>query len=437
MVEQIVLLIFLLFFSALFSGSEMALSSLGKLRIKEIIERRGKRAEVLNLWLKEPNRFLTTILIGNNVANIFASVVAAAISIKVFEHIAIGVTTGIMTFLVLVFGEITPKTLAKEHAEKISLFIIRPLHILSSLLSPFIKFFLLISTGIIRLFGGKGSPQTSRISAREIHSLIKAGEREGALEKEEREMIHSVMEFGDTRVDEVMTPRTEIVAVEEEADLREILDTIIKEGHSRIPVYREDIDEICGIVHARDLLSYISPVRKEGSNGVKEGKKEMKGKEAMSPAYFIPESKKLSDLLHEFQRQKNQIAIVIDEYGGTAGLVTLEDLLEEIVGEISDRYEKETTDFQALDTNTFLVNGKMEIERANEEMNLQISEEIEAETMAGFVFHQLGRIPKEGEQFKYKNLLITIRKADERSVSLIQIKKFPPKPTIDERRRDN
>ena len=425
----------------------MALSSLGKLRIKEIIERRGKRAEVLNLWLKEPNRFLTTILIGNNVANIFASVVAAAISINLFKHIAIGVTTGIMTFLVLVFGEITPKTLAKEHAEKISLFIIRPLHILSCLLSPFIKFFLFISTGIIRLFGGKGSPQTSRISAREIHSLIKAGEREGALEKEEREMIHSVMEFGDTRVDEVMTPRTEIVAVEEEATLREILDTIIKEGHSRIPVYREDIDEICGIVHARDLLSYINPVRKEGSkpvrneflngsNGVKEGKKEMKGKEVMSPAYFIPESKRLSDLLHEFQRQKNQIAIVIDEYGGTAGLVTLEDLLEEIVGEISDRYEKETPDFQALDTNTFLVNGKMEIERANEEMNLQVSEEIEAETMAGFVFHQLGRIPKEGEGFKYKNLLITIRKADERSVSLIQIKKFPPKP-IDERRRDN
>jgi putative hemolysin len=332
-----------------------------------------------------------------------------------------------MTFLILVFGEITPKTLAKEHAENISLFIIRPLYTFSWILSPLTKFFLFISTAIIRSFGGKGSPQASRISEEEILSLVKAGEREGVLEKKEREMIYSVIEFGDKRVDEVMTPRTEIVAVREEASLEEILEVMIKDRHSRIPVYREDMDEICGIVHVRNLLSHINPVRKEGFDEVKEEEKELRAREVMEPAYFIPESKRLSDLLHEFQRQKNQIAIVIDEHGGTAGLVTLKDLLEEIIGEISDRYEKETPNFQVLEDNTFLVNGKMEIEKANKEMGLEISEEIEAETIAGFVLHQLGRIPKEGEQFKYKNLLVTIQRADERSVSLLRIKKFIPK----------
>ncbi len=416
MLLQILTLIVLLCFSALFSASETALTSLGKFRVKELIGRYGKRAQLLNRWLEEPNRLLTTILVGNNLVNIWASVLAATIVLQRFQQKGVAIATGIMTFLILVFGEIAPKTFAKQSAERISLRFIRPLIFLSYLLLPVVKFLTGISTAIIRLFGGRVLVATSRISEEELKDVISVGEKEGVIEEEEKEMIHSIFEFGDTLVREVMTPRTEIIALEDEASLKEVSDLMVKEGHSRIPVYREHIDEIGGIIYSKDLLKQWQ-----------EEKLEQEAKELMRPPYFIPETKKVNELLREFQRQKIQIAIVIDEYGGTAGLVTMEDLLEEIVGEISDRWEKEAPDFQKLPDGTILVSGKMEIERANEELKLGLPEENDVETVAGFILSYLGRFPKPGEKFRFKDLLFTIQKSDEHSISLVQVKRVPPK----------
>jgi len=319
-----------------------------------------------------------------------------------------------MTFLILVFGEIIPKTLGKQNSAKISLHTIRPLIFLSYLLLPIVKLFTGISGAIIRLFGGRIMVQTSRISEKELKEVISAGEKEGVIEEEEREMIHSIFEFGDTLVREVMTPRTGIIALEDTNTLKEVLDLMVSEGHSRIPAYRENVDEIVGIVYSKDLL--------------KQWQKEELGmpvKKLMQPPYFVPETKKVNELLREFQRQKIQIAIVIDEYGGTAGLVTMEDLLEEIVGEISDRWEKEAPDFQKLPDGKILVSGKMELEEANEELKLGLPEENGVETVAGFILSYLGKFPKVGEKFRFKDLLFTIEKSDEHSISLVQVKRLP------------
>ncbi len=228
-------------------------------------------------------------------------------------------------------------------------------------------------------------------------------------------MIHSIFEFGDTLVKEVMTPRTEIIGFEDKSTLKEILALMVQEGHSRIPVYRENLDEIVGIVYSRDLL--------------KQWQEEELGrsaKELMQAPYFVPETKKVNELLREFQRRKIQIAIVVDEYAGTAGLVTMEDLLEEIVGEISDRWEKESPDFQKLPDGKILISGKMELEKANEELDLGLPEENDIETVAGFILSYLGRFPKAGEKFRFKDLLFTIEKSDEHSISLVQVKRITP-----------
>jgi len=414
MLPQLIALIVLLGFSAFFSGSELALASLGKFKVKGLIERYGKKAEILNVWLKEPNKLLTTIAIANNLVNIWASVLASAIVFSRFQKYSVAIATGIMTFLILVFGEIIPKTLGKQNSAKISLYTIRPLIFLSYLLLPIVKFFTGISSAIIRLFGGRVVVQTSRISEKELKEVISAGEKEGVIEEDEREMIHSIFEFGDTVVREVMTPRTEIIALEDKSTLKEILGLMVKEGHSCIPVYRENIDEINGIVYSKDLLREWQ-----------DGNLEKKTQELMRSPYFVPETKKVNELLREFQRQKIQIAIVVDEYAGTAGLVTMEDLLEEIVGEISDRWEKESPDFQKLPDGKILVSGKMELEKANEELKLGLPEENGVETVAGFILSYLGRFPKAGEKFRFKDLLFTIEKSDEHSISLVQVKRLP------------
>lgn len=411
--SQILILIVLLCFSALFSASETALSSLGKFRVKEAIGKYGKRAHLLNRWLEEPNRLLTTILVGNNLVNIWASVLAATIVLQKFQQKGVAITTGLMTFLILVFGEITPKTFAKQNAERISLLLIKPLIFLSYLLFPLVKFLGGVSIVIIRLFGGRVAKQTSRISEKELKDVISVGEREGVIEEEEKEMIHSIFEFGDTLVKEVMTPRTGIIALEDASTLKEVLDLMVREGHSRIPAYRENVDQIVGIVYSKDLLKQWQ-----------EGKLEKPAKELMRPPYFIPETKRVNELLREFQRHKISVAIVIDEYGGTAGLVTMEDLLEEIVGEISDHWEKKAPDFQKLPDGTILVNGKMEIERVNEELEMGLPEENDVETLAGFILSYVGRFPKVGETFRFKNLSFTIQTADEHSISLVQIKRL-------------
>ena len=294
-------LIVFLFLSAFFSGAETALTSLGKLKVKELIEKGGKWKKSISIWTDDPNKILTTILIANNVVNIGAASLATAISIEIFNSKGIGIAWGVMAFLILEFGEITPKIFARQHAEKISLLVIRPLKVLSFLLSPLIRILIFLTNLFLKPLGGEMRRESSFITEEEIRGLISAGEKEGVLEEEEREMLHSIFEFGDTRVSEVMVPRVDMVAIEENIPLDLLLNLIKEKRHSRIPVYRKNVDEIVGIFYVKDLLNLWREDR------------EVKVKDLMRSPYFVPESKRVSDLLHKFQKKKVHMAIVVDE----------------------------------------------------------------------------------------------------------------------------
>jgi CBS domain containing-hemolysin-like protein len=410
-IGYLIILVIFLFLSAFFSGAETALTSLGKLKVKELMQKGEKWKKTIAIWIEDPNKILTTILIANNVVNIGAASLATALCIEIFKSKGIGIAWGVTTFLILEFGEITPKIFARQHAEKLSLLVIKPLRVLSFFLSPLIKALVFLTNLFLKPLGGEMKKESSFITEEEIRGLISAGEKEGVLEEGEREMLHSIFEFGDTRVSEVMIPRVDMVAIEEGITLDLLLNLIKEKRHSRIPVYREDIDEIVGIFYVKDLL------------GLWREDQEIKVKDLMRSPYFVPELKKVSDLLHEFQKKKVHMAIVVDEYGGVSGLVTLEDLLEEIVGEIRDEYDVEEILYKRLEDGSILVNAKMDIGEANKKLKINIPEDDDPETVGGFILDLLGRVPRRGEEVEYKNLKIIIVEANEHSLSKLKIKK--------------
>ncbi|HNQ35151.1 MAG TPA: hemolysin family protein [bacterium] len=420
MIFAIIVLVILLLFSAYFSAAETALTSLGKLKVKALIEKEGRRAEVLNLWLKEPSRYLTTILVANNIVNIVAASLSTYLAIEnvpeQYDTLATGIATFCITLLILVMGEIVPKTFARQNSDRLALFFFPSMLSITYLIHPVVQFFVSFSDKIIRLLGGHLAPQATHISTEELQTLIDIGEEEGALAAEEREMLTSVIEFRETEVSEVMTPRVTISALPEDASIGDALALMVKDKHSRLPIYRDSMDEIVGVVDSRQVLGYIS-----------EGERNLLVRQVMRPPFFVPEMMRVSELLKEFKRRKLHLAIVIDEYGGTAGLVTLEDLLEEIVGEIQDEYEVESSEYQTLAENTYLANAKMEIEKANQLLKLDIEDDDTAETLAGFVLNRLGHIPQKGEQVRYHNFLFTVEQADERTVNLLRIQKLTPR----------
>lgn len=403
-------LILFLVLSAFFSAAETALTSLGKLKLKQLLEKGGKWKKAITFWVEEPNKLLTTILIANNVVNIGAAALTTALCISIFKHKGVGIAWGIVTLLILEFGEITPKILARQHAERISLLVIKPLKFLSFIFSPLIKGLMFMSRFTVKMFGGEIDKEGPFITEEEIRDLISVGEEEGILEEEAEEMLHSIFEFKDTKVSEVMIPRVDMVTLEANTSLNDFLDLVREKKHSRMPVYEDQIDNVVGIFYVKDLLNFW------GEN------KGIKAKDLMRHPYFVPETKKVSELLQEFQKKKVHMAIVVDEYGGVAGLVTLEDLLEEIVGEIRDEYDKEEVLFKKLSDGSILIDAKMDIEEANEQLKIGIPED-GFETIGGFILDLLGKVPAQGEKIKYKNLEIVITEADEHSISKIKIKK--------------
>ncbi|MCK4436864.1 HlyC/CorC family transporter [bacterium] len=408
---QLIGLVVLLLLSAYFSASETALTSLGKLKMKSLIGRAGRRAELLSSWLEDPSRLLATILVGNNIVNVAASVLCTFVLLRLLPETPAGkvgaISTGVMVCLILVFGEISPKTYARQNAERIALRTIRPLNGLSRILSPLIGLLVFVSPG-----GRKAKPGPF-MTEEEIKRMISLGEEEGVLEEEEKEMIDSIFKFGDTKVQEVMVPRSDMVTIEANQDLDNILKLVMEAGHSRIPVFKGRIDNIIGILYAKDLLNLWE----------QSSRARLKVKDLIHPAYFVPETKKVDELLREFQRQKIHLAMVVDEYGGTAGLVTLEDLLEEIVGEIEDEYDKGKERIEILEKGIALVDGKTDIGDVNEKLDLKLPEEEGTETVAGFVVDRLGRVPKMGEELIYRGTKITVVEADRRRVIKVKIER--------------
>lgn len=329
---EILIFILLIALSAFFSATETAMTTISGHKIAELVERRKPGARLLRKLRENPAKLLTTILIGNNIVNISASVLTTVIVTNYFQKFElggmgeiIGITIGIMTLFILVFGEITPKTIAIRNAEAISLFLSPPLVVIEWLLSPVAWFVSLISLPLILPFGGKISGKGPFITEEEINTLLLAGEKEGTIERDERKMINSIFKFTDLTAKEVMTPRTEMECLETEVTVETAISKIKESGHSRLPVYDQNLDNIVGVVFAKDLLAVDSATR-VGDH--------------LRQALFIPGVKKVSDVLEQMQGEYKHLAIVVDEFGHTVGLVTLEDLIEEIVGEIHDEYER-------------------------------------------------------------------------------------------------
>ncbi|TFB08116.1 HlyC/CorC family transporter [Candidatus Atribacteria bacterium MT.SAG.1] len=410
----VVTLLSFIILSAFFSGTETALFSLNKLQLKKMQKEEENNWQVKSIirLLDDPQRTLISILIGNMFVNIAASSLATYLAIKTFGNIGIGIASGIMIFTILVFGEIVPKSLAVANAEAISKRVAKPIEIISTGLFPLIKFFKIIISVVYYFFGKKSVEEKKEITEEDLITLIDAGKDEGVIEEEEKEMIRNIFEFGDTMVKEVMIPRVDIACIPSDTKLGSILKLIKKMGHSRIPVYEETIDNIIGILYAKDLLSIYEQwyTSKE--------KFDLKG--IIREAYFVPENKKIDELLDIFQKDRIQIAIAIDEYGGTAGLITMEDVVEEVVGEIIDEYDKEIKLYEIIGDNTVIVDGIISIEEINEILNIEIPEK-DFETLGGFIFDLLGRVPRKGEKIEYQNFQIIIEQVVKNRIRRVKI----------------
>jgi putative hemolysin len=384
---EIAALVVLVILAAFFAASEAALVGVSRIRAKSMVERGIRRARSVVLLTEDRNRFLTSILIGNTIVLLIADSLATYVFIREgLPHGAV-ISTVVMTFVLLLFGEIVPKTVAVSDNERWALRLAPSMRRVAWLLTPLVYAFQAMTNLILRPFGIRHAHQLF-ITEEDIRALVNVGAEQNVLEEQEREMIHSVIEFGDTIVREVMTPRPNVVAVSVDDSPRRALDIVIAEGYSKLPVYKESKDDIVGVVHDRELLIALA-------NG---SLSSTPLRALMRPVVHVPENKKIAELLREMQRDKFTMAIVVDEYGGTAGLATMEDLLEEIVGEIRDEHDEgEEEPVRVIDDHEAVVDAGVNIEDVNAKLGTQLPHE-EFETIGGFTVGLFGRLPTEGEE---------------------------------------
>lgn len=392
---EIITLIVLLILSGFFSGVETAFISLGRVRLRRMIEEDRKNAELIKKLKDDPHKLISTLLIGNNLVNIAASAFATSIAIKLYGDAGIGIATGVMTFAVLVFGEITPKTIAMSNSEKICAFAAPLIYFLGKLLKPVIWLSDLLTKKLTSIFGKEN--KGPMITEEEIKSFVSIGEEIGSIEKDEKEMIHNIFEMNDTEIKEIMVPKINILYVKSDKKIREVLDDIIKSGHSRVPVYNESEENFVGVIYTQDIMKEISKSRFSSTVG-----------SIMRKAYFVPETKKADSLLQEFQRKKIHIAMVVNEYGEVTGLITLEDVLEEIVGEIYDETDEVKIMIKKTEENVFEMDGETTILELREKTGLKIRQSKDYNTICGYLLNRLSRIPNNGEKLEFKRFDIKI-----------------------------
>ncbi|MBO8160297.1 MAG: HlyC/CorC family transporter [Thermosipho sp. (in: Bacteria)] len=415
---KFLLLVILLYLSAVFSASETALTSVSKVKLRESLRKGNIEEEENELHLF--NKLLTVILIMNNLVNILASSIATLLVVEFFkdlipESISALITTLILTFFILIFGEITPKIYARQNNERIFYRMIKVLIFLSKILSPIIKALVSISNFIIKIMGGKLVNETPFITTEDLLMYVEAGREEGVIKHEESFMLKRTLEMEVSLVKEIMIPRVDIVAIDESATLEEVMEIIKEEEYSRIPVYKDTIDNIVGVCYAKDVLVFIS---ERGT----EIKSKVKVKELMREPLFVPETMKISELLKIFKEQKIHIAIVVDEYGGTAGLVTMEDILEEVFGEIMDEYDQnENVGIKRLEDGAYIVDATIPINDLERELNI-VFPESDYETLAGYILENLQRIPKVGEKIRIDGFLFKIVAASKNRIEKVLIK---------------
>lgn len=406
---MMVIIIVCIFLSAFFSSIETAFSTVSTIRMKYLAERENKRAKKVLKIIDNYDKALTAILIGNNIVNIGCSSVATALCINLFGDAGVAVSTGVITLLVLTFGEIIPKCLAKEKAETFCLSTANILLVIMTILTPFVFLFIALKTLALKLFSGENNKPS--VTEDELKVLIGTSEQEGVLEEQEKELVQSALDFDEKTVQEILTPRVDITAIDVSESTEEIQKTILEERYSRIPVYKDDIDNIIGILHTRD---YLEELMKTDSPNMET---------LIKPAYFIYKTKKLSHVLTELKKQKLHIAIVTDDYGGTLGIVTMEDLLEELVGDIWDEDEVETLSYQKIDESTYHVSGDMTISDMLELLELR-EDYIDSDSVSvgGWVMENLGDIPQKGDSFTFgEGLVFTVLETDGQRVEKIKI----------------
>ena len=410
--------------SAIFSSAETAFMSTNRIRMRNLYEDGEKRAGLVLDMLEKQNKLISSLLVGNNIVNISASAIATKIATDIFNDAGVGIATGVMTLLVLVFGEVIPKNLAAAHAESWAMLIAPFIRLVSIILTPVVFLLTKLSDMVVR-FSKKDNEDVPTITEDEFRLLVDVGQEEGVFDESESEMINSIMEFDEIVVKEIMVPRIDIVGLDGDDNVNEALRLIIDGGHSRIPVYEDSIDNIIGILYAKDIFEHLH-----------EDFDKLQVKTLIRDAYYIPETKKVDDLLEELRMKKVHMAIILDEYGGTSGLVTIEDLLEEIIGDIQDEYDVEE-DLIVMHSDTVLIaDARTPIHDVEEAFDVELDEEIlddsEADTIGGIAFEHLGGIPTKGDEVTVDRFHIRVVDVQGRRIAKVEVTLLPPNEQDDD-----
>jgi putative hemolysin len=434
---EIIVIVFLTILEGFFVAGEIALVSIRRSRVELLVEEGRPGARRVSRLIHEPGRFLAVCQLGLTVIGFFASAYAAVsltdqlssllegagMDLGTAQGVSLILVTILLALFTIVFAELVPKTLALANAERFAITLSLPIEFLARALGPVIAFLTWITTKITGLFGANVTSE-ARITAEELRLIVERGGEQGILEAEEEQMINAVIELGSQRVHEVMVPRIAMVTLPATATLDEAIDTVIEEGHSRIPVYEDRIDEIVGILYAKDLLPFLKGSVEERPSV----------RSILRTPVFVPESMTVDDLLHELQRRKVHLAMVLDEYGGTAGLVTIEDLLEEIVGEIQDEYDEEEPMIVQLTEDEARVDGRASVDDLEElfDLSLGLEDEDEYDTIGGLIYHRIGGVPKPGDRVSTNGLTLTVETTNGKRVGKVLVVREPRDPNDDE-----
>ena len=409
----ILVLVVLVLLSAFFSASETAISTVNRIRMRNYADEGNKKAQKVIHMADNYDRTLSTILVGNNIVNIAFASLSTMLFTNLFGVSGVGIATLVSTIVVLIFGEILPKSMAKEFSDTFTLTVAYPLYWIMLVLTPVVYIFIGIKKGIMRIF----KPQKKQVSVteQELKYIIEEIEDEGVLEKQESELVRSALDFDEITAEEILTPRVDVVSAEADASTETIKDLFIEEHYSRIPIYEDRIDNIIGVLYSKDFFTaYIKGT-------------EFSIRDMLQSVIFIPPSKKISELFSELQKSKSHLAVVTDQYGGNMGIVTLEDILEELVGEIWDEYDEDERDFVPLDENTFEISGDLRVSDLIEELKIEgLIIETSSNTAGGWALESFGHIPTEGESFMNGILKVTVKEVSENRIIRLTVQVLPP-----------
>lgn len=434
-IVQLLLIVILTLMNAYFAASEMAIVSVSKTKIHRLVEEGNKKAELVEKLLQEPTAFLSTIQVAITLAGFFNSASAATgISLRFAnvlkewhvpygETIAIVVITILLSFVTLIFGELVPKRIALQNAEKFSMMCAKPIVVISKIASPFIKILSWSTKFVLRLFGMHDENVEESLSREEIRSMVESGQENGVFNETETEMINSIFEFDDIQAEDVMTPRTEVFCIDINDPLDAYLDDLMEMHYTRIPVYEDTVDDIIGVLHIKDFLIEAHKFHYDYTK--------VDIRKILRKPYFVLETKNIDELFKEMQKKRQHLAILVDEYGGFSGIATIEDLVEEIMGDIEDEYDEiEEPQLKKLDEHTYLIDGFMNVDDLNEELSLDLESE-DHDTISGFLLDLLGQILEDGSKTSvdYKNLHFDILEVEDKHIDKIRLIIQPEKTT--------